>query len=410
MAALKAADTALRERPCDHESHPYASHDGADDTYLTEQLSLLADDAADGEDDRARSEWRCPHNAAGFARIAMDIVEPGSVRDVPPRLPVEATNTIDTLAALLHGYPKPWTDIDEEISSQAWNLSTADPEDRAGHLLIVRAVTWYAVSGMVRAKSVLDDLVDALERTLPHYADASCGHERHATLPDSGPDAAELGVVLSSSGGRAVYARDQRAGRTPPLESVLCPVFMTEIAEESLRVLRERREELFGARDTSHADAEYLRADGRLEIERIVERLDYKSWNEQYAYDLGLWAARRYEQADERGRPVLLLTACQAMKISYPDPPPSVVRGVLATMRAVAAAPRPLECAHEDEHPTLQYADFGSGLPHFYAPEEFSPAGEPHSREAWTCPNFAAAVAEECVRDLENAELDEDED
>lgn len=70
-------------------------------------------------------------------------------------------------------------------------------------------------------------------------------------------------------------------------------------------MLRERREELFGHRDTSHADAEYLRADGRFEIERIVERLDYKGWNAQYADDLGLWAARRYEQADERERPVL---------------------------------------------------------------------------------------------------------
>ncbi|WP_371094892.1 hypothetical protein [Streptomyces sanglieri] len=36
----------------------------------------------------------------------------------PPRLPMEDMSTMETLTALLHGYPKPWTDIDEEISSQ----------------------------------------------------------------------------------------------------------------------------------------------------------------------------------------------------------------------------------------------------------------------------------------------------
>ncbi|MFC9754730.1 hypothetical protein [Streptomyces sp. NPDC056921] len=404
MEALKAVDTALREQPCAHESHPYASHDSGDDMYLAEQLTQLADDTAEWNEDRPRDEWRCPRNVAGFARIAMDIVEPGSVTDVPPRLPMEARDTMETLTALLHGYPKPWTDIYEEISSQARGLSGADPEYRPGHLLIVRAVTWYAVSGMVRTKSVLDDLVDAVERTLTHFADAACGHDRHAKLPDSGPAAVELGVMLSSPGGRGVYELSHREGRVPPLEKVVCPVFMTEIAEESLRVLRERREELFGHRDTSHADAEYLRADGRLEIEKIVERLDYKGWNEKYADDLGLWAARRYGRADERERPVLLLTAHRTMKISYPSPPRSVVRGVLATMRAIAAAPRPPKCRHEDGHPTAEYAELRSGLPHFYAPEEFPPAGEQRSAEAWTCPRFAGAVAEECMRDLDEYE------
>ncbi|MER5615136.1 hypothetical protein [Streptomyces sp. NPDC002215] len=269
---LKAADTALREQPCAHESHPYASHDSGDDMYLAEQLTQLADDTAEWNEDRPRDEWRCPRNVAGFARIAMDIVEPGSVTDVPPCLPMEARDTMETLTALLHGYPKPWTDIYEEISFQARGLSSADPADRPGHLLIVRAVTWYAVSGMVRTKSVLDDLVDAVERTLTHFADAACGHDRHAKLPDSGPAAAELGVMLSSPGGRGVYELRHREGHVPPLEKVVCPVFMTEVAEESLRVLRERREELFGHRDTSHADAEYLRADGRFEIERIPVR------------------------------------------------------------------------------------------------------------------------------------------
>nr|WP_184737305.1 hypothetical protein [Streptomyces netropsis] len=411
MAALEATDTALRDRPCDHDSHPYRNHDDEDDMYIAELLVQLGDETAEWDEDRPRDEWLCPRNVAGFARIVMDIVDPGSVSDVPPRLPVEAQDTIETLSALLHGYPKPWTDIDEEISSQAGNLSTADPEDRAGHLLVVRAVTWYAVSGMVRTKSVLDDLVEAVERTLPHFADASCAHEWHATLPGTGPDAAELGVMLSSPGGRGVYERNRaESGRGAPLENVVCPAYMAEVAEKSLTLLNERREELFGDRDTSRLDAEYLRADGRLEIEKIAERLDNKSRNEQYADDLGLWAARCYEQADDLERAVLLLAAYQTMEISYPSPPLAVVRGVLATMRTVAAAPRPEQCAHDGEHPTLRYAKFRKSLPHFYEPQTHPSAGDPVSPQAWTCPRFAGTVAEKCISGLEGLYEDLDED
>ncbi|MEU9210323.1 hypothetical protein AB0D27_20780 [Streptomyces sp. NPDC048415] len=76
-------------------------------------------------------------------------------------------------------------------------------------------------------------------------------------------------------------------------------------------------------------------------------------------------------------------------------------------MRAVAAAPRPGECAHDDEHPALRDAQFRHGLPHFYAPREFPPAGQPRAPEAWTCPRFTGEVAEECVSGLEGLYEDE---
>ncbi|MFI6858921.1 hypothetical protein ACIBKZ_03290 [Streptomyces sp. NPDC050421] len=401
-AALEAADSALRDRACPHDSHPYRDHDDEEDAYLAELLPALADESADWDEDSPRSEWCCPRNAAGFARIGLDIIHPGSVADVPPRLPVEAKDSISTLSALLHGYPKPWTDIDDEISSQASELSGADPADRAGRLMVVRAVTWYAVSGMVRTKSVLDDLAEAVEEALPHFAHGDCAHDGHPALPGSGPDAAALGIMLSSAGGREIYERGRIAsGRNAPLDAVACPVLMAEVADGTLELLRRRREELFGERDTSHADAEYLRADGRLNIEKLVERTDNKSWNQEYADDLGLWAARRHGQsADDRDRAVLLLVAHQAMNISYPSPPLSVVRGVLATMRAVVAAPLPAECLHEDEHPALRGAGFRDGMAHFWAPEEFPPGEESRSAESWTCPRFAAEIAEKCIEDL----------
>lgn len=404
--ALRAADVSLREGPCPHPSHPYEEHDAADDRALAGRAVPLADPELEWLDDRPREEWLCPLNAAGFARIALDIVEPGSVPDVPPRLPLEAVDTMADVSALLHGYPKPWTDVNDEITWQAFGLSTAAPEDRAGHLLTVRAVTWYAVSGMVRKKSVLDDLVEALERTLPFFADATCAHDFHAELPRSGPEAAELGIMLSSRGGRGLYERRHRAGRTAALETVVCPAFMAETAAGSLKLLREKREQLFGERDTTGLDAVYLRPDGRLDVATIAERLVPESRNEEYANDLGLWAARRLGRAEGRERAVLLLAAGQALKNAYSDPPLPVARDVLAVLRDVTAAPLPPVCGHEGGHPSVADAAFVPGLPHFYAPEEFPAGGEPLRVEVWTCPAFAAAAAAEFLADLEG--LDED--
>jgi hypothetical protein len=411
-AALRTADDHLRDRPCDHETHPYRTHDAEWDEDLPGLLPRLADESAEWDEDHPREQWRCPRNIAGYARIALDIMNPGQVPDVPPRLSLEAREEIDTLEALLELYPGAGTDVESTIASQGWNLSLAEPADRPGRLQAVRGVSWHAVSGMIRSKSVLDDLIEAVEKVLPDFADATCDHDGHPTLSGNGPTAAEVGIVLSSPGGRAVYERDRRRyGGGAPLEHMVCPAFMAEVARETLTELRTGRDTLFGPRDTSHLDAEYLRADGRLEIEKITERIDHKHWNQRYADDLGLWAARRYdqyEQADDRERVVLLLTAHQTMKISYPGPPVAVTEGVLATMRAVAAAPRPEECAHGDAHPTLSGGEFRTGLPHFYAPDEFPSAGEVRSAEAWMCPRFAAKIAEECIDRSEDLE-EEDE-
>lgn len=412
--ALRAADKAMRARHCDHASHPYETHTDEDDEHLAALLPPLADETDEWQEDRPRDEWLCPRNAAGFARIAMDIIEPGSATDIPARLPLEALDAISTLSALLEGYAKPWTDIDDEIASQGWNLSTAaDPDERAGRVMVVRAVSWYAVSGMVRKKSVLDDLIEALEKTLTHDS-GPCPHgpDGHPQLPDSGPSAAELGIRLSSAGGRGAYERDRRIGSdAAPLETLLCPAFTTATARESLDLLCERREVLFGRRDTSHADAEYLRPDGRLDIEKITERLDELPWNEEYAEDLGLWAARRYEHTSgDRERAVLLLTAYQAMHVAYPSPALPVVRDILPVLRTVAGFPRPQECGHSDEHPRLRYAEFRQGMPHFYAPDEFPAPEGVSGPEAWTCARFLGEVADKGVDDLEDLIEDEEDD
>ncbi|MDT0452452.1 hypothetical protein [Streptomyces hesseae] len=241
MAALKATDDALRDRPCEHEGHPdghpYEEHEDEYDEYLAEQLRGLADESLEWEEDFPREAWRCPRNVAGLARIAMDVVEPGSATDIPPRLPVGAEDIIDTLSSLLHGYPKPYTDVHEEISYRADTLRYADPGTRPGHLLVAMALSWY-VAHMEQGGQLADGLVKALEETLPHYAAASCAHAAHPLPYTTGPDVAGLGITLTTPGGRALYERDRREGRDAPLDVLLCPVGLAGFARESLLTLR----------------------------------------------------------------------------------------------------------------------------------------------------------------------------
>lgn len=424
-AALRAADAALRVRSCDHDTHPYETHVGHHaDAELPDLLLRIADEDAEWyEEDQPREAWRCPRNVAGFARIALDILRPGEVADVPPRLSLQDREDIKGLEALLELYPGPGTDVADEIASQGGYLYYAEPEERPGRLHVVRAVSWHAVSGVIQDRSVLHNLIRGVEKVLPDFADATCDHDEHPTLSGHSTTAAELGIVLSSPVGRRVYEQQRdHYGDGAPLEQLVCPAFMAEVARETLAELRAGRDRLFGPRDTSHLDAEYLRTDGSLDIQKITERLRNVGWNEQYADELGLWAARRYDRlghSDDEGRApgqdrhvreraVLLLTARQTMTISYPAPPYAVAQGVLATMRTVAAAPRPERCAHTDAHPPLDAGEFRTGLPHFYAPEEFPPADEVHSVESWTCARFAGLVAEKCVEALEDLYEEDD--
>ncbi|WP_143061080.1 hypothetical protein [Saccharopolyspora shandongensis] len=259
VKALRAADAALRAQPCTHVSHPYETHTDEDDEILLDVFSPLANEGEEWEgweEPRPREEWLCPRNVAGFARIALDILDPGSVADVPARLPAEAVEQIDVLSCLLEGYPKWSTDVEDEIASQGWALSTADPEELAGRVLVVRAVSWHAIWDTER-KSVLDDLIEGLEKALARYDRVSCEHDPddHPRLPNSGPIAAEQGILLSYAAGRARYERSPR-GREEPLEALLCPAFIAAVAQESLDSLIKCRDQRFGAGDASQSNVD----------------------------------------------------------------------------------------------------------------------------------------------------------
>ncbi|MEU5306618.1 hypothetical protein ACH4YO_36300 [Streptomyces noursei] len=154
---------------------------------------------------------------------------------------------------MLHGYPRAGTDLEWELTAPALDLAAATSQDRPGCLLTVHAVAAYAASDMCEAPSVLEELINALEKALPHYADATCGHTQHAEPPRWAPDLAELGIQLSSAGGRTLYERSRRQDEDPPLENLLCPVTLAQIARDSLKSLRSRHSPLIA---DPNADAE----------------------------------------------------------------------------------------------------------------------------------------------------------
>ncbi|QHC23962.1 hypothetical protein [Streptomyces sp. GS7] len=102
---------------------------------------------------------------------------------------------------------------------------------------------------------MLDELINALETTLPHYADATCGHAQHAELAQWAPDLAEFGITLASAGGRARYERYRREDEAP-LENLLCQVTLAAIATGTLESLRSRRTWLDSGRTPSSSQVQ----------------------------------------------------------------------------------------------------------------------------------------------------------
>ncbi|WP_274917821.1 hypothetical protein [Streptomyces sp. WZ-12] len=78
LAALRATDGTLRDRPCTHDEHPYLNHEEEVDLDRVEQLRGVADPTAEWTEYHSREGWLCPRNIARFACIATDIIEPGS--------------------------------------------------------------------------------------------------------------------------------------------------------------------------------------------------------------------------------------------------------------------------------------------------------------------------------------------
>ncbi|MFH8806885.1 hypothetical protein ACH4GZ_06445 [Streptomyces hygroscopicus] len=434
LEALHTTDRRLREAPCAHRTHPYESDLDDRLDHFVDDLPLLTnglaeDEDPDWEDDATKEQWLCPRDVAGYARVAVDIIAPGSVGGVPPRLPARDARRAADLRSIVWDYPGAGVDPGQELSGYARDL-LADPlgRHRAGLVVVLHAACFYAAGGRIRDRRVLDTMVDALEAVLPGLGDAPCAHgagndtgDHTGGHPEVGRDTAEqatVGVHLLSPGGRGVYRHWHREEvETAPLEAWLCPAFLAAIAREALDHLRAGRERLFGVRDTAHLDEVLLRPDGRLDIARLTRAVRFRCRDGQAAEDAGLWAARRFAAgpADPRERLVLLLVACWSVTSDEEPPPEAVRRDLRAILGAVETAGAARPCPHGDAHPWEVLTElmrgrhfgfhedpYGAHLNHLYAPREYDTPERPFDPEAWSCPRHLAERIRLALRVIES--------
>ncbi|MET7901190.1 hypothetical protein ABZS86_06830 [Streptomyces sp. NPDC005355] len=432
LEALHATDRRLRDRPCAHRTHPYEGDLDDRLDHFVDDLPLLTnglaeDEDAEWEDDATKEQWLCPRDIAGYARVAVDIIAPGSVGGIPPRLPARDARRAEDLRSIVWDYPSAAVDPGRELYAYAMSLS-ADPtgEQRAGLVVILHAACWYAASGRIRDKRVLDTMIDALEAVLPGFGDASCPHGtgvegageyEHPEVRKDTAEQATVGIHLLSPGGRGVYRHWQREGlETAPLEAWLCPAFLATIAREALDHLRTGRGRLFGIRHTAYLDEVLVRPDGRLDIDRLTCAVRRRCRDGQAAEDAGLWAARRFAAgpADPRERAVLLLVACWSVTSGEEPPPEAVHRDLRAILGTVDAAPLGEPCPHGDAHPWQQLAElvrgrhfgfhedpYGDHLNHLYAPDEYDTPERPFAPGEWSCPRHLAERARLALRGID---------
>lgn len=252
LDALRAADRELRGRPCAHDEHPYEGDLEDELGCLVSYLPLLDSGVApEGEEDwggwHFTEVWRCPRNVAGYARVAIDILAPGTADGIPARLSTADQEEIQDLAAILHGYPTPGTSVSWSLSHYAKALAAAtDATERAGLVVIVAALSWYAAAGLVASPGPLDDLAAGLASVPAVGVQQGCGHGEsgHPVLPKAPEDVIAAGMCLKSANARRLL---DGFGAGLPLEAWLCPAFVAGLARESLERVRAGREQQFGA-------------------------------------------------------------------------------------------------------------------------------------------------------------------
>ncbi|MFI5523384.1 hypothetical protein [Streptomyces platensis] len=222
---LRTAARALDGAPCDHPTHPYESaleQIEFDELWLTgsaPDVVLLANGTPTGEDPAwqepgTKEEYRCPHAVAVFARIAAEIIVPGTPQGIPERVPDDYADRIEDLASVLHGYPRGGAEPAYEITAGTGLPAHPTTGALAGHLALLRAGCWEAASGTIRPRWVLDDMIGTLEAALRALEGATCSHGDGAHPELSGdPDTdAATGYHLLTPGGRARLQRSHEDG------------------------------------------------------------------------------------------------------------------------------------------------------------------------------------------------------
>ncbi|MGW7192693.1 hypothetical protein ACWGIP_26685, partial [Streptomyces sp. NPDC054838] len=105
LDALRAAVQALGDRPCAHESHPYEKEmDSLEEEIWAGETRLVRELPAQ-EGDTGPEPVRCPGNVAGWARLALDLIAPLTVRRIPAGAPKYHRSCIRSLSGIVNDYP-----------------------------------------------------------------------------------------------------------------------------------------------------------------------------------------------------------------------------------------------------------------------------------------------------------------
>ncbi|MFD4945334.1 hypothetical protein ACFWNT_23075, partial [Streptomyces sp. NPDC058409] len=411
-AAVEAMDEqSLQAGGCGHAAHPYT---GSLEEWDTDADGLL--DAPDVQVPLAAwdAAEACPHNAVGWARTAADVILPGSADGIPEIVPESHRNNIRSLDSVLNDYPNGDPLWDLEI--HATPPSSLSRAALAGYVVVAHASCWYAGSGRIRQRSLLDDMIEGLESVLSLLPDETCAHEdgEHPALNSGSDQQAAQGIHLQSPGGRTVLREEHEDGYGASLEAWTCTSFLRALAVEARDHLREAVDTLFGTRETAHLDPVYLRPDGRLDIERLSER-HVPFEDETASEEAALWAARRYERLGPDGpaldRTVLLLlmgTAAESLELSY-----GIAREILGILRTAATTLPGGACTHADGHAPghERTCDRTARIAHLYAPDA-CPApgpdfGQGFGSEVLTCPVHLADAVARGIAEIEEQFEDE---
>lgn len=400
LKALSSAARTLDTHTCDHRRHRYEQDLAeweTDDTSLDVGI-LTGFDSWDEEE-------TCPRNAAGWARLAIDVIRPGHTSGIPVIVPDTHRDDARELERVLNDHP----DGDPLWTLEQWSYAPRYPTraSLASFALIVNASCWYAGSDRIKQRSILDDMIDGCDDALRDLPDASCGHtdDEHETLDHGTDEQARIGIELLSPGGRAgLHSAHQREGG-PSLEVLTCPVLLRRLVEEARDHLSDALEVNYGHWDVSDLDKVLVRADGRLDIGRLVDTVrPFRSDDE--AERALLWSARRYAclEADAAVGPegvALLLLVCEGA--ASVDMPYAVGRDVLAVLRDAADVLPLGECEHPDGHAPLGEDGelFAAHLGHLYAPGEYpAPAGSDGALRG--CPQHLAAAVRHGIAEIED--------
>ncbi|MET9694425.1 hypothetical protein ABZY81_39455 [Streptomyces sp. NPDC006514] len=238
--AAQAADRAQRDAPCTHQGHPFQDNLEGELGNMADVIRDLADDGRCWTDSRPRDAWLCPRNVAGYARVVMESLRPGSAGDVPPFLPFRDRYDLETLTAIMEGYPLSRTyDVAWDLSFAASALQAAADDELAGRVFVAAAVVWYVESegDDSDARQLVDELAAAFERAIGLLHDDACPHGTHPDLPSDTTQALWVGMHMASARGRAAYEKWPEPW-APPLHTALCSAFVAATARDSLTRLR----------------------------------------------------------------------------------------------------------------------------------------------------------------------------